>query len=92
MFLWQACNNILPAKENLWKRKIIDDPLCSMCQSEVETVGHTLWSCTVARDIWLECDARIQKSCSEEDAFCNILLRLFDRLPNEECDRVTCLT
>jgi hypothetical protein len=80
LFLWQACNNILPTKEKLFKRKIIDDPLCPVCCREVETVGHALWSCSAARDVWLESNVSIQKSCSEEDAFGNILLKLCDRL------------
>jgi ribonuclease HI len=91
MFLWQACNNILPTKENLWKRKITNDPLCPVCHSEVETVGHALWSCTATRDVWLECTERIQKSCSKEDAFCNILQKLFDRLEVEDCGKVACI-
>jgi hypothetical protein len=33
-FLWRACNNILPTKENLCKRKIIMDPL----------YVHVLWN------------------------------------------------
>ena len=51
MILLQACNNILPTKENLCKRKITDDPLCPMCRLEVETVGHALWSCSAACDV-----------------------------------------
>jgi hypothetical protein len=88
LFLWQACNNILPTKDNLFKRKITDDPLCSMCQLEVETMGHALWSCPAARDVWLEGNARIQKSCSEENTFSNILLRLFDKLSLEDFELV----
>jgi hypothetical protein len=91
MFLWQACNNILPTKEKLWKRKITDDPLCPVCCMEVETVGHALWSCTAARDVWLEGNVSIQKCYSEEDDFCNILRRLFDRLTVEDCDKVACV-
>jgi hypothetical protein len=30
-FLWQACNNILPTKELLFKRCITTDPLCPIC-------------------------------------------------------------
>jgi hypothetical protein len=37
LFLWQACNNVLPPKENLFKRKITSDPLCPVCLLEVET-------------------------------------------------------
>jgi ribonuclease HI len=88
LFLWQACNNILPTKEKLFKRKITDDPLCPVCCREVETVGHALWSCSAARDVWLESNVCIQKSCSEEDAFCNILLNLCDRLKIKDWEQV----
>jgi hypothetical protein len=44
MFLWQACNNILPTKANLFNKKITSDPLRLICGLEVETVGHALWS------------------------------------------------
>jgi hypothetical protein len=37
-FIWKACHDILPTKANLCKRKIIDDPLCPLCESETETV------------------------------------------------------
>lgn len=42
IFLWQACNNILPTKENLFMRKTTTDPLCPICRLEVETIGHAL--------------------------------------------------
>jgi hypothetical protein len=84
LFLWQACNNILPTKENLFKKKITDDPLCLVCcmevEVEVEMVGHALWSCLAVRDVWLECNVSIQKSCSAEEGFTTIMLKLCDRL------------
>lgn len=76
MFLWQACNDILPTKENLFKRKITEDPLCPICRLEVETVGHILWSFSSARDVWTECDKNLQKSTNNEEA----LLNIFDKL------------
>ena len=54
LFLWQACNNILPTKENVFARKIANDPLWPVCKLEVETVGHALWSYSGACDVWLE--------------------------------------
>jgi hypothetical protein len=90
LFLWQACNNVLPTKENLFKRKITDDPRCPVCLLEEEMVGHALWSCTVARDVWLELNAKIQKSISEEDEFNFILQRLLDRLEGPDFDKVVC--
>ena len=41
-FLWQACNNILPTKELLFKRHISDDPLCPLCGLVTETTAHIL--------------------------------------------------
>ena len=46
LFLWQACNNVLPTKENLFKRKITNNPLCPVCLMEVEMIGHAVWSRT----------------------------------------------
>lgn len=43
-FMWRACHDILPTRENLMKRKIASDPLCPICSLEVETVSHILWS------------------------------------------------
>jgi hypothetical protein len=40
LFLWKACNDILPTKERLMKRKIVSDPNCTLCGQEVETTGH----------------------------------------------------
>jgi hypothetical protein len=34
MFLWRACHNILPTKDNLNKRCIDLDPCCVFCLTE----------------------------------------------------------
>lgn len=91
LFLWQACNNILPTNENLFKRRITTDPLCPVCRLEVETAGHVPWSCPAARDVWLEGNVRLQKSCSDEDVFSNILQKLSERLMEEDFDLMACL-
>jgi hypothetical protein len=41
--------------------------------------------------MWLECNISVQKCYSEEDVFCNILLKLFDRLRVEDYDMVACI-
>lgn len=35
---WKACHDLLPTRQNLAKRKIIDSPLCPICEREAETV------------------------------------------------------
>jgi hypothetical protein len=60
-FLWRVCTNSLPTRENLFKRGIVQDPLCPLCGLFPETTEHTLWSCESAVAVWMECPKRIQK-------------------------------
>ena len=48
IFLWKACQNILPTKSNLFRHRITLDPLCTLCEQMEETLGHILWSCPLA--------------------------------------------
>ncbi|XP_059436808.1 uncharacterized protein LOC132169875 [Corylus avellana] len=68
-FMWRACQNILPTKENLCRRKISKDPWCPICNLEVETTTHILWSCNSAQDAWGVSDRIFQKKCSVEGEF-----------------------
>ena len=52
-FLWRACRNILPTKQCLKRRKIITEDGCDFC-GESKSSGHILWSCTIAKETWME--------------------------------------
>ena len=41
-FLWRACLNILPTRENLQRRKVAMDSLCEFCKQQPESVCHVL--------------------------------------------------
>jgi hypothetical protein len=84
LFLWKACNNILSTKANLSKRGVTQDDKCPICNLEMESVGHCLWSYQAAKDVWLECPMRIQKCACDEDDFLSIFTRLMERLTYEE--------
>ncbi|OMP07814.1 hypothetical protein COLO4_07023 [Corchorus olitorius] len=43
-FLWRACRNIIPTKENLVKRHCSYDPVCVRCNEDVESLEHILFS------------------------------------------------
>jgi hypothetical protein len=51
-FIWRACNDSLPTRENLAKRKVITDSICPFCEQEMETCCHILWQCPSAKDVW----------------------------------------
>ena len=61
-FLWRACHDSLPTRENLCRKRIIDDPVCSFCMTEVESTFHILWQCPSARDVWSAGSVKFQKS------------------------------
>lgn len=64
-FLWRACSNCLPTRDNLCRRKIQVVATCEFCHQEPETVSHILWSCPFARNVWALVKGRVQK-CSNE--------------------------
>jgi hypothetical protein len=67
-FMWKACNDILPTKEKLHRRKVVPDPLCPLCLTVPETLSHVLWTCPSAQDVWAGCNGKLQKSvCSDRD-------------------------
>ncbi|KAK7819526.1 hypothetical protein CFP56_040187 [Quercus suber] len=52
LFTWKASRDILASKENLAKRKITLDGVCEFCGNAVETIGHILWFCDHAKEVW----------------------------------------
>ncbi|XP_059451001.1 uncharacterized protein LOC132181785 [Corylus avellana] len=61
-FFWRACHEILPTRDNLWRRKVIDDPRCPICESKEESTFHILWQCQSAKDVWGVGNLKFQKS------------------------------
>lgn len=59
--MWRACYNVLPTKGNLFKKKIVHDHLCPICELEEETTAHILGNCSAARDAWSGCNQKLQK-------------------------------
>ena len=69
-FLWRACSNILPTRDNLCKKKVQLDPLYVVCHQQSETVRHILWKFPFARNVWALVRGKIQKSSAHaSDSF-----------------------
>lgn len=51
-FMWCLCQNALPTKDNLFRRKILPDPICPLCTHERETVEHLFLLCPWTSQIW----------------------------------------
>ena len=50
-FQYKILNNILYLNEKLFKFKIVDSPLCSLCETESESVLHLFCECAVIRNL-----------------------------------------
>ena len=83
-FIWRACNDILPTRENLHRRKIIMDPLCPICGLEVETTLHILWECPSTTDVWGASSKRIKKSCFTGQSFFRMLEEIGRKFTEED--------
>ncbi|XP_042952198.1 uncharacterized protein LOC122289281 [Carya illinoinensis] len=79
-FLWKSVSNLLPTKENLFKKKILDSPLCPVCDRGIETTLHGLWECPVARDVWGDRESPVAKWGSSFDFFASSWTEFYDRL------------
>lgn len=51
-FIWRTAHDALPTKMNLCKRNIIEEAVCPVCQTTIETTTHILRDCSLARTIW----------------------------------------
>jgi hypothetical protein len=51
IFLWLVLNNKILTRDNLGKRRHVDDKTCVFC-SEPETAGHLFFDCLVAQHVW----------------------------------------
>jgi hypothetical protein len=83
-FLWRACKDILPTRENLWKGKIITDPSCPLCDSAVESGFHILWQCPAAMDVWSLGNTKLQKSCFIGPDFIQVVQGVFKKCNQDE--------
>ena len=61
-FLWWACSNILPTRDNLHTKRVHVASTCSVCNQQAEIGVHILWECPFARNVWALVKGKIQKS------------------------------
>ena len=51
-FIWRACHNSIPTKENLLRHCVSDNAFCDRCSCNVESTTHALWTCNELSLIW----------------------------------------
>jgi hypothetical protein len=86
MFIWRVCHNLLPTKLNLFKKRVIDSPLCPICNQVKESVEHIVWLCPSAVDVWSCGSRKIQKSTCSNMSFANLFEELVERFDQQQLE------
>ena len=85
-FIWRACSNCLPTRDNLHRRRVSIDRTCEMCKQEPETTSHVLWTCPFARNVWALVRGRIQKSSNGVDNFFLLFRQMQTKVSKQELE------
>jgi hypothetical protein len=78
---------LLPTKENLFRKRIVQDPLCPICELDVKNTSHILWRCPSSNDVWGDCFFSFKKQnalADRGDAFLHTLSELLEKLEKKE--------
>jgi ribonuclease HI len=86
-FLWRACHDILPTRKNLNRRKIVDDFFCPICERDIESGFHALWSCPAAMDVWSLGVVKFQKCSFQGPKFLQVVEGVFRKCSQEEIQK-----
>lgn len=43
--MWKACCNILPTRQNVKRKNIVQEAFCPICELEEESIEHHPWEC-----------------------------------------------
>jgi len=61
---FRIIHRILPTNRYLFLRKIVDSPICSICQSGEETIVHLLWHCQHVAIFWNDLGELLKSKCT----------------------------
>jgi hypothetical protein len=84
MFMWRACNDILPTRSNLLKGRMIDDGRCPWCNLEEESIAHAIWFCPATIDVWNADHSIFYKCAFVEQSFLDIFQQCLNRFDRSE--------
>lgn len=83
MFIWRACRNALPTKENLLRRGSELDPICEVCGEAVESVNHVLLHCREAKSVWYGSGLRLDVGSLPNHSFKSFMWTAMHHYPPE---------
>uniref|UniRef100_A0A2N9FNB8 Reverse transcriptase domain-containing protein n=1 Tax=Fagus sylvatica TaxID=28930 RepID=A0A2N9FNB8_FAGSY len=73
LFVWKACQNIIPTQTKLFEKGIAHSYSCLWCEDEPETNDHVLWGCEFAQKVWNLCPVPIGAYLSALKSFTDVI-------------------
>lgn len=89
-FAWRLAKNSVPTEALRHHRNMVDNDVCPICNSAVDSWRHALVECTMAKCVWSLIDEDLVEhmiACSHDDARL-WLIELQDSMNNEEFVKV----
>ena len=80
-FMWRTCKNILPTKNRLMIGGVGSEDYCALC-GHSETMGHTLWGCQYAKDVWNGTKIRLPWMQESLNELIDIVWEIKESYPN----------
>jgi len=68
-FQARLVHRLLPTRKYLYDCKLAEDPLCSFCNENVQTIQHLFWQCEIVQTFWSFFERHLYDNCSH----CNTL-------------------
>lgn len=89
-FLWRACLNSLPTRDNLHRRKIGTNMVCNLCGIEGESIEHLFLRCGEVTNVWRQGPLKIDTLFSLASNFKH-LCWMIEKLPREKFALFACM-
>ena len=86
-FMWRACADILPTRDNLCRRRVDVDRNCEFCRQRPETGAHLLWECPFTRNSWSLSSGKVQKCRNDVWDFFQLFRVLEEKLTMKELEQ-----
>ena len=86
-FMWRACADTLPTRDNLHRRRVGVDRNCEFCRQQPKTGAHLLWECPFARNVWSLSSGKVQKCRNEVWDFFQLFRALEEKLTMKELEQ-----
>jgi hypothetical protein len=73
LFIWCACQDILPTLANLFRQGVSYSYSCRWCEDELESSSHILWQCEFAQRVWHASSVSFPAECLRSFSFSEVI-------------------